>query len=279
MANKQSRLAEIYKSEKSKGGGVFSTLAKGAKEKFDPRQIFNQKGFAAAVLPSLFKAYSATSSKSPESSGQKIASLSGSFSTGVLETKIDALTNEARDIKIHSKMSAKNSIVLPSMARDMNLIRLNIGKLVKLQGGTATTKADMFFKRAGERESAYESKYAKAGGLPSTSPTKEGQILVEKKKSFLEELLGFIPNFLKLLGAAALIGQLLKIPAVKEAVQNFVTGFLEKFFDGIKDFFSMVSESLKDPKVQESIAGVGVVDGCNFSHSFFLIPKKFLGLV
>ena len=59
MADKQSRLAEIYKAEKERGGGVLSTLGKRAKEKFDPRQMFNQKGFAAAALPSLFKSYDA----------------------------------------------------------------------------------------------------------------------------------------------------------------------------------------------------------------------------
>ena len=31
MADKQSRLAEIYKAEKERGGGVFSTLGKRAK--------------------------------------------------------------------------------------------------------------------------------------------------------------------------------------------------------------------------------------------------------
>ena len=59
MAINKSRLAEIYKSEKSKGGGLTTTLGKRALEKFDPRQMFNQSGFAAAVLPSLFKSYSA----------------------------------------------------------------------------------------------------------------------------------------------------------------------------------------------------------------------------
>ena len=64
MADIQSRLAEIYKAEKSKGGGIASTLGKRTLEKVDPRQFFNQKGFMAAALPSLFKSYSATPAKS-----------------------------------------------------------------------------------------------------------------------------------------------------------------------------------------------------------------------
>jgi hypothetical protein len=156
MADTQSRLAEIYKVEKSKGGGLASTLGKRTLEKIDPRQFFNQKGFMAAALPSLFKSYSAT----PAKTGEKIASAGGgSFSSGVLETKLDILTGETRELKIHSKLAAKNSSVLPAMAMDMNLTKLNIMKLVKLQGGTATKNGDMFFKRSGDREAAYESKF------------------------------------------------------------------------------------------------------------------------
>ena len=139
MAEKQSRLTEIYKAEKSKGGGIASTLSKRTLEKVDPRQFFNQKGFMAAALPSLFKSYSAT----PAKSGEKVSSLgSGSFSSGALENKLDVLTGETRELKIHSKISAKNSESLPMMARDMNVMRQNITKLVKLQGGTAASRAD-----------------------------------------------------------------------------------------------------------------------------------------
>jgi len=63
MDNKTTRLAEIYKSEKSKGGGITSSLGKAALEKLDPRQIFNQTGFLASALPSLFKSYRATKEK------------------------------------------------------------------------------------------------------------------------------------------------------------------------------------------------------------------------
>ena len=72
MADTQSRLAEIYKAERTKGGGIASTLGKRTLEKMDPRQFFNQKGFMAAALPSLFKSYSAT----PAKSGGKVSSAS-----------------------------------------------------------------------------------------------------------------------------------------------------------------------------------------------------------
>ena len=86
VTQKTSKLADIYRSEKTRGGGVVSTLGKAALEKIDPRQFFNQKGFLAAVLPSLFKAY-----KAPTGS-EKISTLpSMSFSSMSLENKVDIL--------------------------------------------------------------------------------------------------------------------------------------------------------------------------------------------
>jgi conjugal transfer mating pair stabilization protein TraG len=55
-----------------------------------------------------------------------------------------------------SKITAKNSMTLPGMSRDMNIMRQNVIKLVRLQGGKASTRADAFFLRAFERERATE---------------------------------------------------------------------------------------------------------------------------
>ena len=214
MADTQSRLAEIYKAEKLKGGGIASTLGKRTLEKLDPRQFFNQKGLMAAALPSLFKSYSAT----PTKSGGKVGSLGGSFSSGALETKMDILTGETRELKIHSKLAAKNSVVLPSMARDMNVMRQNIVKLVKLQGGTATTKADMFFKRAGDREAGYESRFSKAGGVATKIPTQVGAKPEEKKGIF-----------------ATIMEGLSSIFSMKGAL---IAGILAVLTLGIKEYFS-----------------------------------------
>ena len=213
MAEKQSRLADIYKAEKSKGGGIASTLGKRTLEKVDPRQFFNQKGFLATALPSLFKSYSAT----PAKSGAKIASMGGSFSTGGLETKLDMLTGETRELKIHSKIAAKNSESLPLMARDMNLMRQNIAKLVKLQGGTAASRADMFFMKSGERESAYENRFIKEGGKSKT-PTQVGAKPEEKKGIF-----------------ATIMDGLSSIFSMKGAL---IAGILAVLTLGIKEYFS-----------------------------------------
>ena len=215
MADKQSRLAEIYKAEKSKGGGIASTLGKRALEKMDPRQFFNQKGFLAASLPSLFKSYSAT----PTKSGEKLASAGGgSFSSGVLETKMDILTGETRELKIHSKIAAKNSESLPIMARDMNLMRQNITKLVKLQGGTAASRADMFFMKSGERESAYENRFIKEGGKSKT-PTQVDAKPKEEKKGIFATIMEGLSSIFSMKGL-------------------LIAGILAAITFGIKEYFS-----------------------------------------
>jgi len=138
---KTSRLTEIYLAQKSTGGGLASALAERAKEKYDPRQVFNQSGLLAALLPSVFKAYKSPSKsalKRPSSMVDK--SLASSFSP-TLENKIDLLANESKITQINTKITAKNSSVLPMMARDMNLTRQNIQKIAKIQAGSAATKA------------------------------------------------------------------------------------------------------------------------------------------
>jgi hypothetical protein len=253
MADKQSRLAEIYKAEKSKGGGIASTLSKRAIEKLDPRQFFNQKGFMATALPSLFKSYSAT----PTKSGGKIASLGGgSFSSGVLETKLDILTGETRELKIHSKLAAKNSSVLPAMAMDMNLTKLNIMKLVKLQGGTATTKADMFFKRAGDRETAYESRFNKAGGVTTKTPTQVGAKPKEEKES--DGILGFLGTIAKyllkggLLGLLAIgVGKLLENQDVAAGIKSFIKQVILGIQNIIQKGSEVLGDLFSDPDVKE----------------------------
>ena len=179
--DKSTRLAEIYRSEKAQGRGLGSTLDKALLEKIDPRRMFNQKGLMAAMLPSLFKAYRADAS----GGASKAASIASSFSSVTIESKLDTLIDQNYSIKTGIDVFAKNSVVLPMMARDTNILRQNFAKMLKLQtilvqsssyfnkgmtekqrrnllsSTTATNKADMFFKRAGERESLYESERKK----------------------------------------------------------------------------------------------------------------------
>ena len=252
MADEKSRLAEIYKAEKSKGGGIAITLGKRALEKLDPRQFFNQKGLMAAALPSLFKSYSAT----PANSGQKVSSLgSGSLSSGALETKLDVLIGETKDVKINSKLSAKNSMVLPDIARDMNVMRQNIQKLVKLQGGTAAKGTDMYFKKAGERESSYESQFGKEKF--KTSPTLVGDKKEEKKEG---GILGFLSTLfapLLTLGAtiaSAITGTLATLFSPDNLVKVFGLGL--DVIKGIGTAFRVLLPLLTNPVFLSIVGGL-----------------------
>ena len=147
-----SRLAEIYRSEKSTGGGLGSAVGKRLKEKIDPRQALDQSGLLVSMFPSL-KTYKATKNKV---SSPKISS-------DIVGSGID--NDILNSISATSSLTAKNSMSLPMMARDMNLMKLNIFKLVKLQGGSANTnKTDIFWNNAKARESSYENTISKITG-------------------------------------------------------------------------------------------------------------------
>jgi len=144
-----SRLADIYKSEMGRGGGLGSAIGKRLREKIDPRQMFDQSGLLTAMFPSL-KAYNATAKREEREETNSGGNMSSAVMGAVLAS---------------SNLTAKNTMVLPAMARDMNLMRQNVAKLVKLQGGKPAMKGDMFFKKAGERNTLFESALGKMGGV------------------------------------------------------------------------------------------------------------------
>jgi len=159
----KSRLAEIYRSEKQKGGGVFSTVGKGTLEKIDPRQLFNQRGFLAAALPSLFKAYSATS----RSSSKSASAVTPSFSSASTDLKFDILIGTMSDVKRDTAIFTKNSMSLPGIAYDMNIMKQNFAKFIKIHGIKGAKKGDAHFVKVRKRESNYKSQFKKTSGSPS----------------------------------------------------------------------------------------------------------------
>jgi len=92
---------------------------------------------------------------------------------------------------------AKNCMSLPGIARDMNVLRQNLVKLVKLQPGgkdKARLGADMYFKTADQREDMLESQKAKA--MPK-APTVAGAPPEDKKEGggFLSGILNSVMSF------------------------------------------------------------------------------------
>ena len=176
-----SRLADIYRKElKTKGllGAFVSASGARLKEKTDIRGLLPQTGVSGAAFEKMFgKRYKYGGDK------QTVRSAGGS-DTAATKSMEEKLTRIGVDMKI----MAKNSVVLPAMARDMNLMRMNMQKMVKLSGGTPSTKSDMFFKRASDREAQYEGQYKKSSG--GLTPTPVG----EKKEDggFFDIIKGFL---------------------------------------------------------------------------------------
>lgn len=215
MASFRDIVAERRRSGAGIGSSIGTAFTERAKEKLDPRNyLFTKGGMATALFPKLtgYKARAGT---------EKIKRNVGS-DTITAEPVIQRLD----ELSLQFKIVSKNSMSLPGMARDMNVMRQNIVKLVKISGGTPSTKADSFFMKAGDREKIYEAQFGKARGS-ATSPT---STKTEKSKSFFETLLG--------LGISDIIAGLLKGGAL-----TAVTTGIYKYIDD-KDFRDSVNKTI-----------------------------------
>lgn len=117
---RESRFAEIYRQQLMKDKGIFgafaSTASERAKERADLRRLLPKSGITGAISQRIFG--------KPYRSGT---------SSGVTEKADSARISR---VDMNSQLTARNTSVLPAMAKEMNLTRLNIQKLVRLAGGT-----------------------------------------------------------------------------------------------------------------------------------------------
>jgi hypothetical protein len=178
-----SRLADILQQEyRTKGliGGTASALSKSSREKMDVRNIlFGGSGLGSIIGRKVFgKGYSAIDRSS------KVSNVSEAISSGSSST--------LQEISINGKITAKNSMALPAMASQMNIMQKNIAKLVKLQGATPSIKADSYFSNAKFRENAYEATFNK--NARSTTPTKVEQNKQGGLLGSLSGILGIVGN-------------------------------------------------------------------------------------
>jgi hypothetical protein len=141
------------------------------------------------------------------------------------------------------KIIAKNSMALPGMARDMNVLRQNIQKLVKLKGGKSRIDAaDNFFDREDKRESDLEAQTIKGSKVTPVS-SKEGE--EEGGSTLLAKL---IEGFFIFLFAKRLIGILKNIFSPKALLSVFKRVFVPlliigTLFSGITDGFKKYQET------------------------------------
>ena len=142
------------------------------------------------------------------------------------------------DSAVLLKVIAKNSMALPGMARDMNVLRQNVVKLVKLKGGKSRGAADAFFLKEDERERALEAQRMKAGG-GETTPTAAAPS-GDKEGGMLDSIMGmFSGNFME---------SIKSIFSVKNLISVFKKVFLPlaiiaTLFTGITDGFKRYQET------------------------------------
>jgi hypothetical protein len=164
---------DVYKQElKSKGvlSSLGSTAFKRTKERLDPRNmLFGGSGMLAATGRKIFgKGYQALD-RTP---GKKLSE-SGGFSGEIKSEALNSLLISSQKQEAQLSIIAKNTMNSNAMARDMNVMRQNIMKLVTMGGGKASRGSDMFFKDSAAREKAYESQFGKEKEKNSPTPTKE----------------------------------------------------------------------------------------------------------
>ena len=170
MAN----FTDLVKAQRESGKGVIGSLS-GAynqqnMQKFDVRnKLFSRSGLATALFPGL-KGYQA----------QPISSkASGSMISPALGNSPTALSSIAKDARI----SARNSMALPSIAR-------NMAKMVKIWGGTPSK----YFDSAAEKETAKEAKFGGSG--------KGGGVLGKGKAGGGGGIMGMLGGVGSMLGGA-----------------------------------------------------------------------------
>jgi GH24 family phage-related lysozyme (muramidase) len=144
--------ADVVRRQRKAGASVSGALLAAAGQKtlaaIDPRKMFNQTGLLTALFPSL-RAYK------PDSPRSKVDTASTELSTSTTPL-LEQMVMKLDAVDLTMRLVAKNTMTMPGMSRDMNVMRQNVVKLVRLQGGQASTRADSFFLRAFERERATE---------------------------------------------------------------------------------------------------------------------------
>lgn len=189
------------------------------------------------------------------------------------------------DTAVMLKVIAKNSMALPGMARDMNVLRQNVQKLVKLKGGKSRGAADAFFLKEDERERALEAQRMKAGGAApagavAPAKDKEGGFLDSIMSMFSGGFMNAIKSlfnprtlmkvFSKVFLPLAIIGTLFsgitagfkkyqETGSFSEAIVSGLGGMLEfltfglfgedtlkSMFESISNFFSPITDTISN---------------------------------
>ena len=234
-----SRLGQIYRQEKVEGGGVISTLSKRGKEKFDPRQFFDQDGLLANMLPGLFKSYKAIPKRKQYE---------------VKYQRLNDINSNINVLKAITLSIAKNTSILPAIQRDTNIMRQNLVNLVKKMGGKTVSTTDEFFKNAQEREKFYEKQFE---DKDKNSPEKVSD---PNKKEGIDWMKFGILGGMALTGLAAYFTNDEFREKVKGMINSFgKTVFGEENWEGIKETITGFFKNLIEDHLGKIIIGFSLL--------------------
>jgi len=220
---------DLIRKQRQTGAGILPAVGSAAgatiREAVDIRNILFSKGSILGALFPNVKGFKADA-KAPRTRTSPTSLMSmGDGGSALSDAKLDIISQ-------NTKISAKNSMILPSMARDMNVMRQNIVKLVKLSGGKASTRADMFFMKAAERERAYEAQMQESKA-PSPAVIKETETGSGEKSGMLGTLLKTLGGILAVVGVGMVA--YFSSPEFKNLVDERVIKPLSDNFEQFKD--------------------------------------------
>jgi hypothetical protein len=153
-------------------------------------------------------------------------------------TKTKSVTKE--NPNSFTKIIAKNFMTLPGIARDLNVTRQNMQKLVELEGGKPAKGADAFFLKEKERETKLEvemtsKKPKKTAGKALT----KGLIMLGLSKLLTIVFTSFVKVVQKYFTPIIIIGAI--FVGFKDAFTEWATGL----FDAIKTKFTEFTDNIK----------------------------------
>jgi hypothetical protein len=144
---------DVLKKQRQSGKGLLSSLGSSAsqtiREKMDYRNsLFKSGGMLNALFPNVKGFKAGENLKIPKQAKPETEKTIISMDNTEVVQQLSRVASKLDIV-------GKNTMVLPIIMRDMNVMRQGILKLVKLGGGTQRDKADRFFQTSSERESIY----------------------------------------------------------------------------------------------------------------------------
>jgi hypothetical protein len=172
-------------------------------------------------------------------------SIKSSISGGVKSKMVSPVKDESTTFL---KIIGKNFLALPGIARDLNVARQNIQKLVSLSGEKPATGADAFFLKEDEKERALEaSREREEAKAPKVVTKEKGEKGIFDKIKDMFSPGKFLRSFAKYFALTAIVGII--FVAFKDTFVEWVKGLYntikEKFDEFIEDIKNWFKETIQ----------------------------------